>query len=143
MFLHQDDPIPTSYPLALGHIGVNEGPPNKIAMADEKATPVNAQVSRLASRAEDLYSFGAISATTRARISLLLQGGQIIDAEAILGDAERKFMSKKKPFNVGAQLDQFLPSGFKIQEQAVKGVPNYFLYAGVAAVAVLALMRKK
>ncbi len=144
MFLHQDDyTANTQYPLALGKI-ISEGgseipsnPPAPVGTARNipvqalPVTGVSPEISRLSVRAEDLYSFGAISATQRARIGILLQSGQPLDADAIISDAERKFQNKKPSFSIVKQIDYVLPEGFKIQQFLIPNVPNYMLYGGV------------
>lgn len=119
MYLHTDDGS-SDYPLALGSLAVAE------SSQPAKVSPV----ARLSSRAEDLYSFGAISATDRARIIALLSGGDILNAEAIISDAERKFQNKTKSVGWMDNIDNIFPAGYKLNDHLITSVPNYVLYGG-------------
>lgn len=98
---------------------------------------IDPRIATLWKRVGDLDSFGLLSATEKNVISDYIRNGKIQQAEEIVSEKENNAGNAKKRPSIFSSVDQFLPIGYKIQDQLIPNVPNYVLYGGVLVLGVI------
>ncbi len=134
MFNVSENAVPTQYPLAMGYFGDT----------DEDL------VARYSTRANDLASFGLITATEKQFLSNLIMRasvtmradkevaqGLLSQANEILSEKEKKALSKKGRTNPVSNL-RFGPN-----DELITGVPNLYIYTGITLLLLSRFFKQK
>ncbi len=119
MYNVSEQAVPTQYPLGINGLGTSTlNAPNAAAYAK---------------RVNDLDSFGLITPAEKVLVGQLIQAGKFKNADMILAEKEKAALGKPESFQW-----KFGPS-----DELLKGVPNMYIYGGVALLLLARLFKKR